>query len=74
VTGPVLRHLPFDHALTRTNTSRYPVNERCLERFPPAADLIMGALPRYEPHAPDCALPWREPPAETRALSRRRRR
>lgn len=34
MTGPVLRHLPFDHALPRTNTSRYPVKERCLERSP----------------------------------------
>jgi DNA-binding transcriptional ArsR family regulator len=30
----------------------------CLERFPSAAELIMGVLPRYQPHGPDCLGPW----------------
>ena len=33
----------------RANTSSYSVNERCLERFPSTAELIMGVLPRYDP-------------------------
>lgn len=36
------------------------LNERCLEHFPSAAELIMGVLPRYEPPAADCAAPWQE--------------
>jgi DNA-binding transcriptional ArsR family regulator len=42
----------------RANTSLYWVNERCLERFPSAAELIMGVLPRYEPRGSDCVAPW----------------
>ena len=48
----VLAETGFVLCERRANTSLYSVNERCLERFPSAADLIMGGLPRYEPRAP----------------------
>ncbi len=54
----------------RANTSLYSVNERCLERFPSAAELIMGALPRYAARASERATPWQE----TKAVSTRGRR
>ncbi|MGH8996866.1 MAG: ArsR/SmtB family transcription factor [Acidimicrobiales bacterium] len=56
------------------NTSRYSVNERCLERFPSAAELIMGVLPRYEPRSPECTPPWHEPALEVDRPRRRIRR
>ena len=31
------------------NVSLYRVNERCLEVFPSAAEVVMGRLPRYDP-------------------------
>jgi DNA-binding transcriptional ArsR family regulator len=42
----------------RGNTSLYTVNERCLECFPSAADVVMGQLPRYDPRPAACAAPW----------------
>ena len=42
----------------KANTSLFWVNERCLERFPSAAELIMGVLPRYQARATDCVAPW----------------
>ena len=42
-------------------SSRYSVNERCLERFPSAAELIMGQLPRYDVPDVACTPPWCEP-------------
>ncbi len=62
----------------RGNTSLFSVNERCLERFPSAAELIMGVLPRYEPQGSDCVAPWQcddePPPAASGRRHRARRR
>jgi DNA-binding transcriptional ArsR family regulator len=55
----VLADVGFVHGEARANTTQWSVNEHCLERFPSAAELIMGVLPRYEPHDPDCLAPWR---------------
>lgn len=44
----------------KANTTLWSVNERCLERFPSAAELILGVLPRYEPHDLECVPPWQE--------------
>ena len=52
------------------NVSWYRVNERCLERFPSAAEVVMGLLPRYEAHGSDCTAPWQE---ETSLAGGRRR-
>jgi DNA-binding transcriptional ArsR family regulator len=41
-------------------TSRYRINEGCLECFPSAAELVMGRLPRYEGKPAACAAPWME--------------
>src|SRR5690606_22373535 len=38
--------------------SLYRVNERCLEVFPSAAEVVMGRLPRYDPRPAACAAPW----------------
>jgi DNA-binding transcriptional ArsR family regulator len=42
------------------NLSLYRVNNRCLERFPSAAEVVMGVLPRCEAHATDCTAPWED--------------
>jgi DNA-binding transcriptional ArsR family regulator len=44
----------------RGTASLYRVNERCLECFPSAAEVVMGQLPRYDPlpAASACAAPW----------------
>lgn len=42
----------------RGNTSRYRVNERCLDVFPSAAEVVMGQLPRYDPMPAACVAPW----------------
>ncbi len=44
----------------RGNVSLYRVNDRCLERFPSAAEVVMGVLPRYEAHTTDCTAPWED--------------
>ena len=56
----ILAETGFVHCERRGNTSAYWVNEACLERFPSAAEVVMGVLPRYEPRGPDCAAPWQE--------------
>ncbi len=54
----VLADVGFVHGEAKANTTQWSVNERCLERFPSAAELIMGVLPRYEPHDRNCLAPW----------------
>ena len=61
----ILAKTGFVHWERRANTSVYWVNEACLERFPSAAEVVMGVLPRYEPRAPDCSPPWQEAAANT---------
>ena len=64
----------FVHCEREANTSWYSVNERCLERFPSATELIMGGLPRYGPRSPNCTPPWHDHSAEVTQLNRRSRR
>ena len=40
------------------NTSWYRVNERCLECFPSAAEVVMGRLPSVDPRPGACVAPW----------------
>ncbi|MGH9249439.1 MAG: ArsR/SmtB family transcription factor [Acidimicrobiales bacterium] len=42
----------------RGNASLFRVNERCLEVFPSAAEVVMGQLPRYDPSPAACLAPW----------------
>ena len=51
----------------RGTSGLYRVNERCLECFPSAADLVMGQLPRYGPVPTSCPAPWlpADPSADT---------
>jgi DNA-binding transcriptional ArsR family regulator len=42
----------------RGSTSLYRVNDRCLEVFPSAAEVVMGQLPRYDPLPAACVAPW----------------
>ena len=39
----------FVHVERQGNASLYRVNERCLDVFPSAAEVVMGRLPRYDP-------------------------
>jgi ArsR family transcriptional regulator, arsenate/arsenite/antimonite-responsive transcriptional repressor len=59
----LLAETGFVLAERQGNTSRYRVNERCLEVFPSAAEVVMGRLPRYDPLPAACAAPWQTPPA-----------
>lgn len=54
----VLAETGFVLVERRGNTSLYRVNERCLECFPSAAEVVMGQLPRYDPRPSTCAAPW----------------
>ncbi len=54
----VLADTGFVHSERQANTTLFRVNERCLERFPSAAELIMGVLPRYDPQPSACTHPW----------------
>jgi DNA-binding transcriptional ArsR family regulator len=42
----------------RGTANLYRVNERCLEVFPSAAEVVMGRLPRYDPTPAACVAPW----------------
>lgn len=48
----------FVHVERRGTTSLYRVNERCLEVFPSAAEVVMGQLPRYDAIPAACVPPW----------------
>ena len=65
----VLAETGFVHVERRGTTSRYWFNDQCLERFPSAAELIMGVLPRYEPQGAECLAPWQTDGAEARPPS-----
>jgi len=54
----VLADTCFVHVERLGTTSLYRVNERCLEMFPSAAEVVMGRLPRYEPAGAGCVPPW----------------
>jgi ArsR family transcriptional regulator len=54
-------------------SSLYRVNERCLEVFPSAAEVVMGQLPRYDPLPPACAAPWQTDESEAAPVGSRRR-
>lgn len=47
----------------RGTASLYRVNERCLEAFPSAAEVVMGRLPRYDPTPAACVAPWQTVPS-----------
>jgi hypothetical protein len=57
----------------QANTTLYRVNDRCLERFPSAAELIMGMLPIYDPWSSDCVAPWQDEPTGARGVVVERR-
>ena len=69
----ILAETGFVHFERRGNASVYWVNEACLERFPSAAELVMGVLPCYEPQSPDCAAPWQDEPNPSNRPRRGRR-
>ena len=68
----VLADTGFVHAERRANTTLFRVNERCLERFPSAAELIMGVLPRYDPAPSGCVAPWQDGHPQDRPRGRSR--
>ena len=63
----LLTETGFVHVERRGNTSLYRVNERCLEVFPSAAEVVMGRLPRYDADPAACVAPWQCDPSEQRA-------
>jgi DNA-binding transcriptional ArsR family regulator len=69
----VLAETGFVQCEPKANTSLYSVNQRCLERFPSAAELVMGNLPRYEPRDMDCLAPWQQDDATNEPPARRQR-
>jgi DNA-binding transcriptional ArsR family regulator len=56
----------------RGNASLYLVNQRCLEVFPSAAEVVMGQLPRYDPSPAACVAPWQCDDAQTDHADRNR--
>ncbi|HEY8544928.1 MAG TPA: metalloregulator ArsR/SmtB family transcription factor [Acidimicrobiales bacterium] len=54
----LLAEVGFVHAERRGAASLYQVNQRCLDVFPSAAEVVMGRLPRYDPRPAACAAPW----------------
>jgi DNA-binding transcriptional ArsR family regulator len=56
----VLAETGFVHSERRANTTLFRVNERCIEMFPSAAELIMGRLPQYDPSPSRCLPPWHD--------------
>jgi DNA-binding transcriptional ArsR family regulator len=61
----VLTETGFVLVERRGNAGLYRVNERCLECFPSAAEVVMGQLPRYDPRPLACAAPWQTDEAGT---------
>jgi len=49
----------------RGNASWFRVNERCLECFPSAAEVVMGQLPHYDAMPAACAAPWQTDTTDT---------
>jgi ArsR family transcriptional regulator len=54
----LLAEVGFVQLERQGNTSLYQVNQRCLDVFPSAAEVVMGRLPRYDPLPAACAAPW----------------
>jgi DNA-binding transcriptional ArsR family regulator len=54
----LLAETGFVHVERQGNASLFRVNERCLEVFPSAAEVVMGQLPRYDPSPAECVAPW----------------
>jgi ArsR family transcriptional regulator len=71
----LLADVGFVHLERRANTSLFRVNQRCLDVFPSAAEVVMGRLPRYDPLPAACSAPWQtnddDPSAPTPASSGR---
>jgi DNA-binding transcriptional ArsR family regulator len=58
----ILAEAGFVLSEQRGASNLYRVNERCLECFPSAAELVMGRLPRYPAtDATTCTPPWLAP-------------
>ena len=56
----ILADTGFVLAERRGTSSRYRVNDRCLECFPSAAEVVMGVLPRYVVRQERVPAPWME--------------
>jgi DNA-binding transcriptional ArsR family regulator len=54
----------------RAASSLFRVNERCLDCFPSAAEVVMGRLPRYGSPVTACA-PWQQEEAPKRRANRK---
>jgi DNA-binding transcriptional ArsR family regulator len=54
----LLAEVGFVQVERRGTAGLYRVNQRCLDVFPSAAEVVMGRLPRYDPLPAACAAPW----------------
>lgn len=68
----VLAQTGFVHSERQANTTLFRVNERCLECFPSAAELILGVLPRYDLNPAERAAPWQDEHTPKRSRGRSR--
>lgn len=66
----VLADTSFVLVERRGTASYYRINERCLECFPSAAELVMGRLPRARRRS-GIAPPWQPSTTSNRARPRR---
>jgi DNA-binding transcriptional ArsR family regulator len=70
----VLTYTGFVLVERRGTASLFRVNERCLDCFPSAAEVVMGRLPRYDPLPGTCPAPWQTdtepiPPTHSKAAT-----
>jgi len=56
----ILYDVGFVSRQRRGTSSLYEVNRNCLTKFPNAAEVVMGLLPRYS--VPRVQAPWLDPP------------
>lgn len=56
----ILADTGFVLAERQGTSTLYRVNERCLECFPSAAEVVMGLLPRYSVRGQRVPAPWME--------------
>ncbi len=70
----VLAETGFVLVERRGTSSYFRVNERCLECFPSAAEVVMGRLPRRRARQRVELVPWLEPAQAAGSRERTRRR
>lgn len=65
----VLAETGFVLVERKGTASLYRVNERCLDAFPSAAEVVMGRLPRYDDRLGTCVAPWQTEPRQKEQMA-----